>query len=471
MKKNYSLIITFFGLFSVFPCLGQILPENNSLSKALLDSNIEKYLATENAQKLNFPNLTRNLYRQNNYSYIWFNRENKLLWDAMSLLDCVVQYGLNPNQYHSADLNYDTIRLVATSIAPNNSVLKGRADVLLTDAVLSFMVHLHFGRANPTISFQEIDSENFKGYQIDSVLKTAIQVPAKFSQMILGVQPKMKGYRQLQNFLRLAVHRHQEDCHEISGDTLKQVAINLERYKWENVNEEEVYVEINIPAFALKFVDKDSTQNFKVIIGNPSTPTPVLSGKIRYFKTAPDWTVPSSILGKELLPRAMNNPVYLKRNNFSIYTQKREVIAATPANLKAVRANPANYFIRQSPGPDNALGQIVFHFENPYSIYLHDTPNRKLFNQPNRALSHGCIRIEDPKMFVTRLLKHDSALSDTYLTVYNSMTSYKRFIYTLKKPVTIVIRYITCEIQNGALIKYPDLYKQDKKLIENLFNN
>ncbi|MGV3508441.1 MAG: L,D-transpeptidase family protein [Sphingobacteriaceae bacterium] len=419
--------------------------------------------------ELNYPNMTKGLYQENGFNYIWFNAYKQVqLADAMMMLDCVIQYGLVPDSYHPRELTYDNLQLISEDSTGKNLQLKAKMDLFLTDAIISFMVHLHFGRINPFISKQKIDSKSFTGFRVDSVLKEALKFD--FQTRVLSVQPGSPAYRSLQYYMRLAVGQYVGDCYEISEDTLKLVALNLERYKWQS-EPVRAYIDINIPSFTLTFKESRKSHDFKVIVGKPSNPSPVLISNITSFNTAPDWNVPYNIFKNELLPKILRDPSYLDRNKFTIYSKTGIYIEPSAANLKLIRANPSNYLIRQSSGCDNALGSIVFYFNNPYSVYLHDTPQPSLFNNQYRALSHGCIRVERPKELATLLLKATAAPEYAYPKISDAMDKYQKFTYTFKKPVPIVVRYITCEVKDDALAIHKDIYKRDKELIDKLFSS
>jgi murein L,D-transpeptidase YcbB/YkuD len=344
-----------------------------------------------------------------------------------------------------------------------------RLDVLLTDAMLAFISHLHYGKLAPLYTSATTDRSDFKGLKADSILISALK-STKFSLSVTNVQPDNKQYRELQNMLRLMTGQYTGDSYETDIQTVKLIALNMERMRWEKPMSEP-YISINIPAFNLRYYKKSAYQEFKVIVGKPSTPTPVLASSIGYFTTAPDWTVPQKILVKELLPLALKHPGYLDNNNFRIYDKKGNTIDPDPINLKRVKDNISDYIIKQSPGCDNALGKIAFNFPNNYSVYLHDTPDRQLFNRAERAFSHGCIRLEKPEEFAGILLKADSAPEKTFSELHQAMEAYQRKRFTLKTPVPILVRYITCEINNGILSSYTDLYKKDKEISDKLFGS
>ncbi|HEY0899420.1 MAG TPA: L,D-transpeptidase family protein [Sphingobacteriaceae bacterium] len=470
MKQLLFLLLIWAGVSS---CSGRApgLPAGALALPAVADTGqIKGYLEQQGPQVLNFPHLIQSLYEENDFKYVWATSgRQEQLRQALMTLDCVIQFGLTPEKYHREALTSDRTKFLSSETLGANSLAKAEADVLLTDAILTFMFHLRYGKINPRISPQNVDRADFTGFRVDSVFKSAIQTE-NFREQILSVQPQTRKYKLLQDYQRLLTTQYAGDCYEISGDTVRLIALNLERYRWEHTDDSN-YVEINIPSFYLRYVNGQQEQRFKVIVGKPANATPTLQSRIGYFTTAPDWTVPASIFRKELLPKALADPGYLSRNGFTIYNLQGEAVPTGRASLQAMQQAPQNYVARQSSGCDNALGQVVFNFQNPYSVYLHDTPTRSLFNQSNRALSHGCIRVEHPDKLAALFLNADGATPATRARVARSMTSYTRNRYTLRKPVPIIIRYLTCEIENGILVRYPDLYNRDKLLAAQLFKS
>lgn len=420
----------------------------------------------QQAGELHLPARVRGLYAENGYRFMWTNRQQQFR-DAVMTLDCVIQFGLTPDRYHPAELTAVQTRLLEPAAGGRDSAALARTDVLLTDAVLTLMSDLHYGRYNPRVSLEDVDDPRHTAFSPDSVLRAALASPG-FRETILEVQPQVRGYRLLQDYQRLLSSQYTGDRYDISDDTLRLISVNLERYRWQHAVTHH-YAEINIPSYRLEYVNGTIRERFRVIVGKPSSPTPALSGRIEYFTTAPDWKVPAGIFRKEILPAAIADAGYLERNHFTIYDRRGEPVPTDPESLRSVRLHPERYTARQSGGCDNALGRVVFYFENPYSVYLHDTPGRHLFGRKYRALSHGCIRVERPERLVELLLDAEAAPKATRLKVASSMESYTTYRYHLKMPVPIVIRYITCEVEQGLLVRHPDVYGRDQVLSRQLF--
>ncbi|WP_460504338.1 L,D-transpeptidase family protein, partial [Hymenobacter agri] len=177
----------------------------------------------------------------------------------------------------------------------------------------------------------------------------------------------------------------------------ERVALNLERWRAQPITEPE-YLLVNIPAFELQVLRHDTVlRRARVIVGKPATPTPTLSSRLNYFTLAPVWNVPYSIASQEMLPRLQDDPGFLVESNLAVYDGRGRRRNPWRIAWGEVTAATFRYTVQQEAGPRNVLGNYVFHFPNPYQVYLHDTPERYLFAQAARALSHGCIRVERPR--------------------------------------------------------------------------
>jgi len=153
---------------------------------------------------------------------------------------------------------------------------------------------------------------------------------------------------------------------------------------------------VNIPDFSLLALqDGQTALQQRVIVGKEYQATPSFSEMMEYVVFNPSWYVPSSITTKELLPKLKKNPGYLEQNNMELLLKGKAVPASSISWGKVGKHN-FPYTVRQKPGKDNSLGRVKFVFPNKEAVYLHDTPNHNLFDERERAFSHGCIRVENP---------------------------------------------------------------------------
>lgn len=256
-------------------------------------------------------------------------------------------------------------------------------------------------------------------------------------------------------------------------DRIKQIIINLERWRWLPEKLEKRYIYVNIANYKLKLYDDDKIiMEMKTIVGREQRSTPVFSDQINYLVLNPYWYVPKSIAVEDLLPKIKNDYKYLKENNFSLFeytgNNKLEEVDPAAVNWLKVDEDNLNYLIRQNPGENNSLGRVKFMFPNKFSVYLHDTPGRYLFSQNQRSFSSGCIRIEKPVDLAEYLLKDQEKWDRE--TIVKEMTKDKEKIIYLKKPIKIYLQYNTAWVDSSGILNFrEDIYNRDKKVIKEYF--
>jgi murein L,D-transpeptidase YcbB/YkuD len=233
---------------------------------------------------------------------------------------------------------------------------------------------------------------------------------------------------------------------------IKQLLVNMERLRWLPPTKDSNYIIVNIPEYRLHVYDSGKTvMDMNVIVGKAANGTVIFSGNLKYVVFSPYWNVPTSIVKKEIVPAMNRNSNYLEKNHMEI-TGKSNGLP----------------LVRQKPGPYNSLGLVKFLFPNNYDIYLHDTPNRDLFTQSSRSLSHGCIRISDPKKMAQYLLREDTVWNSN--AIDSSMHLSKEKWVTLKKTVPVLIVYFTAWVdKTGTLNFRKDIYGHDEKMAAKLF--
>lgn len=245
----------------------------------------------------------------------------------------------------------------------------------------------------------------------------------------------------------------------------EQIALNMERYRWLPKNLGERHVFVNQPEYKLRAFDKGKIiHEARVIVGKRKHATPVFSHEVSMVVFNPNWNVPRSIAVNEILPRLKRDPYYLQRRNMTLYngyTSRR--VNSARVNWRRVTRKSFRYRIQQRPGRRNALGKIKFLFPNEHSIYLHDTPGKKLFKHAARAFSHGCVRVQNPQLLAEVLLSTDKAW--TKRRIRRSINSGRRRIVKLSKKIPIHLAYFTTWVDNQGKIKFlDDVYGRDHKL-------
>ena len=243
--------------------------------------------------------------------------------------------------------------------------------------------------------------------------------------------------------------------------------INLERARWVSRNMPDSYIIVNIAAFWLVMVkDNQIVHSTPVVVGKPLNKTPIFRDKMRYIEFNPTWTLPTSIIKNEIIPKLKKDSTYLEKEHMVLLDTKGNLILTSKLDMKNLSASHFPYLVRQEPGPWNALGEMKFMFPNKYDIYLHDTPSRSLFSRGSRAYSHGCIRVAKPIELAEKLLegteydrKKISQIVETHITTR----------VNLPEPIDILLMYWTCGIdRNGKLFFVPDIYERDQAVLKDL---
>ena len=301
------------------------------------------------------------------------------------------------------------------------------------------------------------------------------------------------------------------------GEYIKKIEINLERLRWFNYSDTARYIVVNIPDFRLHAVEnKKELFSIKVCTGRKrhadfekrlkvykktkrlwdkpdDWETPCMYGEISDIILNPTWNVPPNIIREEILAGIRKDSSYLPNKNFKVYRDGAE-ISYKDINLRELASSDIPYRIIQDPGAGNALGRIKFMFKNPFGIYLHDTPSRAPFSLSNRAVSHGCIRVEKPLMFADFLLKNNSEWNIDYLKIEIGQKADDKLMISeyykkraelrknrsfgkttevvLDEKIPVFVDYNTAWVDDNGEVNFrDDVYDQDKVLMEYLFRD
>jgi murein L,D-transpeptidase YcbB/YkuD len=244
------------------------------------------------------------------------------------------------------------------------------------------------------------------------------------------------------------------------------ILVNMERFRWLPNDMPKEFILVNIADYTLRhFIDKNVVYTESVIVGRAYTSTPVFQAMMSYIEFNPYWTVPRSIAVKEMLPSLKRNPDYLQQHNMDLFRGNAQV--EIPESFINYTVANFPYTIRENPGPKNSLGQVKLMFPNPYSIYLHDTPGKYLFENDERSFSHGCIRLKDPLKFALHILSKQGV---TQADIDKIIANKKNYVIPLKEKIPVMLTYFTCYSKRGDkhLYFFKDIYGKDKMIIEAL---
>jgi len=246
-------------------------------------------------------------------------------------------------------------------------------------------------------------------------------------------------------------------------ERVAQLALNLERQRWLSLPNR--YLLVNMADFSLQLVvDGAVLERMRVIVGRDYRQTPVFTRLLREVVFNPYWYVPRTILQEDILPRVRHDPGYLERNGFALFTSvdgNGRRVDVEEVKWGRLPADDFPYVLRQSPGPENALGRVKFLLPNPWGVYLHDTPNPSLFQRQRRAFSSGCIRVEAPAALAAALLGAEWDRD----AVRTAIASGKPRRVAVENPLPVFLTYLTAWVDEVGRVHFrDDLYGRDERL-------
>ncbi|MDO8966207.1 MAG: L,D-transpeptidase family protein [Algoriphagus sp.] len=244
---------------------------------------------------------------------------------------------------------------------------------------------------------------------------------------------------------------------------LDRAAVNMERLRWlpDTLKEAEIIL-VNIANYRLDYIYKlDTLFSSKVIVGKQYHATPIFSAAMSYIVFSPYWNIPNSIARNEIIPAIRKNPDYLRQKNMEVVTFSGQPVDPSTINWSN-KSFP--YMIRQRPGGSNSLGLVKFMFPNRFSVYIHDTPTRALFDREDRALSHGCIRLQNPTEFAKILLSDMPEWTDERIN--QAMNQKSERIVNLNRKIPVALVYLTFWADSKGQAHFrQDIYNRDAEIL------
>lgn len=245
-----------------------------------------------------------------------------------------------------------------------------------------------------------------------------------------------------------------------------KIKLNMERARWENKPFGAEYVWINIPDFKMQFI-KDGMKDIemKVVVGKKKNPTPIFTSMFSYMVLNPTWTVPESIVQKEMLSRIQEDPDYLETRRFKLYKGKdkngKEIDGFNIDWWEYDEKSELPFSFVRDPGVGNPLGRVKFMFPNKYAVYMHDTPEKNLFKNSKRAYSHGCIRLGKPQALLTYMVDHYTSVP--FEAVVALQEAGETESVPLDSKIPVYIRYYTAWSDEEGFVSFRnDIYGYDQ---------
>lgn len=279
-------------------------------------------------------------------------------------------------------------------------------------------------------------TEDFRGDTLSEVYDSVFSIAVKRYQQRHGWAPDgIIGSNTLQE-MNVPV-----------GERIRQLLVNMERCRWIPLSMKEDYILVNIPAYTLEVFENDTiVKTMRVVVGKTMNRTVVFTGRLNNIVFNPYWYIPPGIYRKEILPEIKKDSGYLRKNEMEWFGNN----------------------LRQKPGLNNPLGQIKFVFPNSHNIYLHDTPSKGLFEKEQRAFSHGCIRIEEPRWLCNYLLRTDTTWNNEKME--RIIRSGKEHFIQVKNKISVYVIYFTSWVDGKGDLQFrKDIYQKDERLASMIF--
>ena len=247
---------------------------------------------------------------------------------------------------------------------------------------------------------------------------------------------------------------------------IDQILRNMERWRWEDNRPGQMQIRVNLAAFSLEVTDgQKSLFRMPVVIGRQERATPLFASQLEALVFAPYWYVPPTLL-REALPRIIADPAYLGRNHYEVLDPGGNLLRVGRDFGRSWQQGEVQASLRQQPGPWNPMGDVKFLLPNRWSIYLHDTPQKQLFNRTERAFSSGCIRLSQPQKLAKWLLEAGNWERAEIDDLFDSNST--RMI-RLEKPIDLSIGYWTAWVDDAGRVNFrDDIYGRDQQLAREL---
>ncbi|MCO5936447.1 L,D-transpeptidase family protein [Mucilaginibacter sp. RB4R14] len=438
-----------------------------------------KQVLETNKGKMDNPKLITAFYEKNDYDPVFvmdhiFNGDVDI---TANYFEKASQHGLDPKMFKA-----DRIKQLVAKFKDKKGIKTineayhdiAELEISMANSLITYSSALQFGMISP----RKIYSRYFTATKrADSISMMQALNTANLKTYLDSIQPKDPQYLMLQKAL-IAGGTAQGMTKE---ETTRYLVVNMERLRWKNKPSQAKYIIVNIPDYRLDVMDNGaSILNMKVVVGEGrntdntntlveyndsdkidrpfSRETPQLNSMIHSVQVNPVWNIPQSIASKEIMMEAAQDPYYLSNKGIDVYENGKKV--EDPETIKWGSVSKDKYEFKQRPSDDNSLGKIKFLFNNNSSVYLHDTPAKSGFVKTMRALSHGCVRLGDPKALAKAIFGEGA----TYEKIAKAMSEDNPEPTTISVPkkMPVYITYVTCWADSTHTLQYrPDVYGLD----------
>ncbi|MGO4876806.1 L,D-transpeptidase family protein [Pedobacter psychrotolerans] len=440
------------------------------------------------AKTLQNPKFTEAIYAANNYEPVLVTKyfPDSGLLKATEIISRAGDHGLSPETFKVSKFK-STLAKIHQKTNINNLDAAYQAlielELAASHSITAYSQAIEFGKVSPRRIYAQYYTKTKRPDSLSFIKPYQTKNLAFFLD---SIQPAGADYKMLQQALKQEVLA--PGCS--AEESKRLIAVNLERLRWKNIPAEDKYVWVNIPEFKLHVIENGKAAlTMKVCVGEgrnqniaPSLTefddndlekdrpfnreTPQLKSMIHSVQVNPVWNIPESIATNEIVKYAAKDRYYLGNKNIDVFYKGKLVEDPETIDWSAADVGKT-YTFKQRPGDDNSLGKIKFLFNNQSSVYLHDTPAKAAFNQPVRAVSHGCVRVEQP-LELARALFGTGKKFDRISTGMVSKDPKAENI-SLPKQIPVYLSYYTCWQDTEGKLKFAkDIYGLDAVLYTHL---
>lgn len=393
-----------------------------ALNSHAIRRSIDQIIA-EDKDRTTADNRTKGYYRSRG-DFLWIDRKgiDSRADTLLAFLREVGRIGFSPKKFCVPEIEADLkhVRTLDFDTASNriNQVM-ARLEYHLTKAYLRYSMGQRYGFLNPVAVFNRLDVRDSDSVRVNYVrlFDLDMELPDKsaydaalckihvdsIGAFLRSVQPRHPMYVRLSRLLN-----HPDSMKMVRS----KIMANMERYRWRLKDRPELHskcVVVNIPSFHLDAYDGEEHLMMRIGCGALETKTPLLTSRIKRMDINPQWVIPRSIIQKSIVPH-VGNIQYFDQHRYFVRERRTgkvvDVAEVTPSMLLS-----GDYSVVQEGGEGNALGRIIFRFDNEFSIYLHDTSSRAFFARDNRGVSHGCVRVENPYDLAVFMLQNKDQMT------------------------------------------------------------
>lgn len=433
-------------------------------------------------------------YYREGRPFLWIDRPDlypQMVDTLKEILYAMHSHGFKPEAFKADRIDDDLRHLDSLRFDTANYQIDrvlARLEYNLTKGYLRLVTGNRYGYFNPTKIFNHLYRDDF--YVGKTVYRRVFDIPIEHPDSMFyerAYQSVGEGEGML-HFIEdswpeepfYGILRQQLDT-VAAASSRNRILCNMERCRWrqlDNPREHQKRVVVNIPAYRVWAYDKDTVFTMKIVCGAKRTKTPLLTSRINRMEMNPLWIIPRSIIEKEIVHH-IGDSAYFARNHYYIKNkQTGDTIPPQELNMAIIKS--PNYTFAQERGAGNSLGRIIFRFPNDFAVYLHDTNSPSVFQRENRAVSHGCVRLERP-FDMARFLLDDKNAKTLEKIRYSMRANLKNkesidkekmlSALPVEPAIPVFITYYTLFAGSDSTIHaYPDVYGYDA-VISNYLKN